>query len=168
MAGEIVNRVANSPIVTFKLEELHPQGDRILIDIADLLFQGMILREKDLREWVKTHDWAQYQNKYVAITCSVDALVQVWAYMLIQTKLDEYATFSMMGTLADLEIELYRQALAKVDFSQFEGKPVVVKGCGDIKIPDAIFVEATRLLMPYVKKLSYGEPCSTVPLYRRK
>ena len=168
MSGEIVNRIANSPIVTFKLEELYPVGDRVEIDIADLLFQGMILREKDLREWVKAHDWSQYKDKFVAITCSKDAIIQVWAYMLIQTRLEPYVHFSMKGTLEELEVALFLQQLDTVEFSDFEGKPIVVKGCGEIPIPDAVFVEAVRRLMPFAKKISYGEPCSTVPLWKKR
>ena len=167
MSGEIVNRVAQSPIITFKLEDYYLPGERVLIDIKDQLFQGMILREKDFRAWVKEQDWSQYQDKYVAITCSVDAIVQVWAYMLLATKLRPYAKHICFGDLEMLETELFRQELDKIDFSTFEDRPVVVKGCSDIKIPAGVYVEATRRLMPYVKKLSYGEPCSTVPLFKR-
>ena len=165
--SEIVNRVAQSPIITFKLEDYYPEGERVLIDIKDQLFQGLILREKDFRTWVKEHDWSQYQDKFVAINCSSDAIIQVWAYMLLESRLHPYAAHIVMGSLEDLERSLFLIELDKVDFSTFQDRPVVVKGCGDIKIPDAIFVEATRRLMPYVKKLSYGEPCSTVPVYKR-
>ena len=167
MSGEIVNRIANSPIITFKLEEHYPEGERVLIDIKELLFQGMILREKDLREWVKVHDWSQYQDKHVAITCSVDAIIQVWAYMLIETKLQPFAQTVVFGSLEELETYLYRQVLDQIDFTQFEDRPVVIKGCSEIKIPTAVYVEATRRILPFAKKLSYGEPCSTVPIYRR-
>ena len=167
MNGEIVNRIANSPIITFKLEEYYPEGERALIDIKDLLFQGMILRERDLREWVKEHDWTQYQNKHVAITCSADAIIQVWAYMLIEARLQPFAQTVVFGSLKDLETYLYRQVLDQLDYSQFEDKPVVIKGCSEIQIPEAVYVEATRRILPYAKKLSYGEPCSTVPIYKR-
>lgn len=167
MEGEIVNRIANSPIVTFKLEEHYPAGDRVLLDIKDQLFQGMILRERDFRAWVKEHDWTQYQGKHVAVTCSVDAIIQVWAYMLVEVKLQPYAATVIMGTLEELETFLFRQELDKIDFTQFEGKPIVVKGCSTINIPPAVYVETTRRIMPYAKKLSYGEPCSTVPIYKR-
>ncbi|MEM7515176.1 MAG: DUF2480 family protein [Bacteroidota bacterium] len=168
MSGEIVNRIAQSPIITFKLEEHHQQGERVLIDIKDQLFQGMILREKDFRAWVKEHDWSQYQDKYVAITCSVDAIIQVWAYMLMETKLHPYAKKVVFGSLEDLEIQLFREALDEIDFAEFDGRPVVIKGCSDIDIPAAIYVEATHRIMPYAKKISYGEPCSTVPLWKKK
>lgn len=167
MEGEIVNRVAQSPIVTFRLEDYYQPGERVLIDLKDQLFQGMILREKDFRAWVKSHDWSQYQDQFVAITCSVDAIVQVWAFMLLQTQLQPYAKYVHLGDLEALETALFGQALDQVDFSEFEDKPVVVKGCSDIKVPAGVYVDLTRRLFPYVKKLSYGEPCSTVPLYKK-
>lgn len=165
--AEIVNRIANSPIVTFKLEEYYPEGERVLLDIKDLLFHGMILREKDFRSWVKGHDWSQYEGKHVAITCSVDTIIQVWAYMLLETKLHPYAASVVFGELEDLEISLWQHFLNGHDFSQYADRPVVIKGCSDIKIPERIYVETTRRMMPYAKKLSYGEPCSTVPLFKR-
>lgn len=165
--AEIVNRIANSPIITFKLEDYFPEGDRVLIDIKDQLFMGMILKEKDFRAWVKEHDWTQYEGKHVAITCSVDTIIQVWAYMLLETRLHPYAASVVMGDLDHLEETLWKQVLDKIDFSDFADRPIVVKGCSEIKIPASIYVEATRRLMPYAKKLSYGEPCSTVPLYKR-
>ena len=168
MSGEIVNRIANSPIVTFKLEEIHPEGERIAIDLKDQLFHGMILREKDFRAWVKEHDWSQYEGKHVALFCSVDTIIQVWAYMLLETRLYPYAKTVVVGSMEELEMSLWLTALEAVDFAAFEGRPVVVKGCSDIEVPARIYTETTRRLMPVAKKISYGEPCSTVPLYRKK
>lgn len=165
--AEIINRIAQSPIITFKLEEYYQSGERVLLDIKDQLFQGLILREKDFRQFVKEHDWSQYQDKFVAITCSADAIVPVWAYMLLGVKLEHYAAHLTFGSLEQLEIEVFKKALDKIDFTEFEGRPVVVKGCSTIDIPTAIYVEATCRIKPFAKKLSYGEPCSTVPLYRR-
>jgi len=167
MEGEIVNKVAKSPLITFKIESYYPQGERVQIDIKDQLFQGMILREKDFRDWVKQHDWTQYQDKFVAITCSTDAIVQVWAFMLLETKLYPYARYVHYGTIADLDRELIRRELDKIDFAQFQDAPVVIKGCSDITLPSGVYVDITRRMMPYVKKLSYGEPCSTVPVYKK-
>jgi hypothetical protein len=167
MEGELINRVAQSPITTFKLEEYHPKGERVLLDIKDQLYMGMILREKDFRTWIKEQDWSQYKDKHIAIICSADAIVQVWAFMLLESKLQPHAKSVVFGTLEDLEIQLWRDALDQIDFSQFEGRPVVVKGCSEIEVPTAIYVEATRKLRPFVKKLSYGEPCSTVPIYSK-
>lgn len=166
--SEIVNRVASSPVITLRLEEYYPQGNRVVVDIKGQLFQGMILRERDFRAWVKEHDWSQYQDMHVAITCSTDAIIQVWAYMLLTTHLQPVAQTIVFGTAGDLERHLWETAIAKIDWEQFRDRPVVLKGCSGIKVPDAMFVEATRQLLPRVKKLSYGEPCSTVPVYRRK
>ena len=165
--SEVVNRIANSPIITFKLEEYYPQGGRIVIDIKDQLFQGMILRERDFRNWVKEHDWSQYEGKHVALTCSVDAIVQVWAYMLLESKLQPFATTVIYGTEEDLEHKLWEQTLDEIDFSSFQDRPVVIKGCSDIEIPTSIYVEATRRILPFAKKISYGEPCSTVPVWKK-
>lgn len=166
--SEIVNRIAQSPIITFKLEELYPQGDRVEIDIKDQLFMGQILREKDFRAHIKEVDWAEYEGKHVAIYCSVDAIIPVWAYMLLAVKLEPYAKHVTFGTLEELEKELFLKELDKLDYTQFQDRPVVIKGCSDIRIPEGIYVEATRRIKPFAKKLSYGEPCSTVPLYKRK
>ncbi|WNJ21408.1 DUF2480 family protein [Pontibacter sp. G13] len=165
--SEVVNRIANSPLITFKLEDYHTPGERVLLDIKDQLFRGLILRERDFRAWVKEHDWTQYAGKHVAITCSVDTIIQVWAYMLLEVKLQPHAESVVFGSLEDLEISLYFKQLDQIDFEQYADRPVVIKGCSDIDIPAAVYVEATRRLMPLVKKLSYGEPCSTVPIYKR-
>lgn len=165
--SEVVNRIANSPIITFKLEEHVPQGERVLIDLKEQLFQGMILRERDFRNWIKEHDWSQYDGKHVAITCSTDALVQVWAYMILQSKLQPYAETVVFGKLEDLELTLWLNELDKIDWSQFDDRPVVVKGCSDIELPARVYVEATQRLFPHAKKISYGEPCSTVPVWKK-
>lgn len=166
--SEIVNRVANSPVITLRLEEYYPQGNRVVVDIKDQLFQGMILRERDFRGWVKEHDWSQYADMHVALTCSADAIIQVWAWMLVTSYLQPVARTIVFGTAGDLERHLWETAIAEIDWESFRDRPVVLKGCSGIKVPDEIFVEATRQLLPRVKKLSYGEPCSTVPVYRRK
>ena len=165
--SEIVNRVASSPIITFKLEEIYPKGERVLLDIKDQLFQGLILREKDFRAFVKEHDWKQYEGKFVAVTCSADAIVPMWAYMLLAVKLEAFARHITFGNLEDLDRELFLQALGEIDYGQFEDRPVVIKGCSSIKVPEAVYMEAARRIKPFAKKLSYGEPCSTVPLYKK-
>lgn len=165
--SEIVNRVASSPIVTFRLEDLYPAGERVLLDIKEQLFMGMILREKDFRAWIAEQDWSQYRGKFVAITCSADAIVPLWAYMLLAAQLQPYAETVVFGSLQDLEKTLLNRRLDEVDFSQFEGRPVVIKGCSDAPIPTAVYVELTRRMMPYAKKISFGEPCSTVPIWKK-
>lgn len=167
MEKEIVNRVAASPLVTIDLEEYYHQGERVVYDLAQNLFQGMILREKDLREFVKEHDWSQYEGKNVALTCTEDAIVPTWAYMLLATKLNGIAHKVVMGSLEVLEYALYQEALSKIDLESFRDKPVVIKGCGKLPVPESAYVELTMLLNPYVKSIMYGEPCSTVPVYKK-
>lgn len=167
MEDKIINRVANSPIVTLNLEEFHHAGERVIYDMADHLEQGVLLREKDFRSFVKEHDWETYRNKNVAITCSADAIVPTWAYMLLTTKLEGVAHMVVMGDEEVLAYALFTEALRKIDLEKLKDRPVVVKGCGDLPIPDLAYVEVTRLLKPHVKALMYGEPCSTVPLYKK-
>jgi hypothetical protein len=165
--GEIINRVASSPLVTFNLEDYYPEGERVLYDIRDNLFQEMILREKDFRAFVKEHDWSQYEGKLVALHCSVDAIVPTWAYMLLVTKLEPYARMVVFGGLDTLEAALYQQALSKVDPEEFRDAKVVVKGCGKYPVPVFAYTEITRILRPYAASIMFGEPCSTVPLYKK-
>lgn len=164
---EIVNRVAVSGIVSLDLEELYHPGERVLYDIKDNLWQGMILKEKDFREFLKTHDWAQYQGKNVAITCSEDAIVPTWAYMLLAVQLEPYANAIVFGDLNALEDKLFSDAIQKINLSEYEGKRVVVKGCSKVNVPISAYVEISRLLKPIVQSLMFGEPCSTVPLYKK-
>ena len=165
---EIINRVAQSPLITFKIEEYYPQGERCIFDIKDQLFMGLMLKEKDFRAFIKENDWTQYQDKFVAITCSADAIVPVWAYMLLATKLEGIAKDYLFGTVEELEKYLIMKELDKISFENFKGKPVVIKGCSDLPIPQAIYVEVTKRMLPYAQKISYGEPCSTVPVYSKK
>lgn len=163
----IVNRVAQSALVTFNLEDYYPRGERVAYDLKHNLFQEMILRERDFRAFVKEHDWSQYQDQYVALGCSVDAIVPTWAYMLLVTKLEPYARRVIFGSLETLEVVLFQEALQQVDFTQFQDAKVVVKGCGDLFIPAFAYTEVTRLLRPVAASIMYGEPCSTVPLYKK-
>ncbi|WPP52191.1 DUF2480 family protein [Catalinimonas niigatensis] len=165
--GEIINKVANSPLVTFNLEDYYPKEERIVYDIRDNLFQEAILREKDFRAFVKEHDWAQYQDKLVALTCSVDAIVPTWAYMLLTSKLEPYAKMLVYGSLEVLEATLFKEALSRVNPEEFQDAKVVIKGCGKYPVPIFAYTEITRMLRPYVGSLMYGEPCSTVPLYKK-
>jgi hypothetical protein len=168
MADEIINKVAQSGLITIDLEELYPAGERVLLDIKDRLFQGLILREKDFREFVSTHDWSQYKDKYVAVTCSADAIVPTWAYMLLAVSLEPYAKKVVFGDLEVLETVLYNEVLSKLDTKTYEGARVIIKGCSNLPVPKAAYVELTRILRPVAKSIMYGEPCSTVPLYKKK
>ena len=164
---EIVNRVATSGLVSFDLEELFHPGERILYDLKDNLYMGMILREKDFREFLKANDWSQYTEKNVAIICSEDAIVPTWAYMLLAIQLEPYANCVVFGDLNVLEDKLFADAIQKVDPEEFRGKKVVVKGCSKLPVPISAYVEITNLLKPVVQSLMFGEPCSTVPLYKK-
>jgi len=163
-----VNKVAASGLITFNLEEYLHQGERVVYDIKDNLFHGLMLREKDFREFIKNNDWSVYSGKNVAIICSADAIVPTWAYMLLANKMKPFANEVVFGSLEILEAVLFTKALAKIDVSSFAGERVVVKGCADIELPVTAYVEITNLLTPVVKSIMYGEPCSTVPIYKRK
>ena len=164
----IINKVANSGLITLNLEDFYHKGERVVYDIVDNLFSGLILREKDFREFIKNHDWAQYQDKNVAIICSADAIVPTWAYMLLANKLKPYANEVVFGDLNTLEAVLFTKALAKINPQDYADERVVIKGCGDIEVPVAAYVEVTNLLTPVVKSMMFGEPCSTVPVFKRK
>ena len=165
---EIINRVANSALITLNLEDYYHQGERVVYDIKDNLFMEMILKEKDFRAFVKEHDWTQYQDKNVAIVCSADAIVPTWAYMILASRMQPYAHLVVFGNLDSLEQALFQEALSKISIEEYKGSKVVVKGCGHIPIPTFAYVEISRLLTPVVVSLMFGEPCSTVPVYKLK
>ncbi|RQP12419.1 MAG: DUF2480 family protein [Parapedobacter sp.] len=164
----IINKVAQSGLVTVDLARFAPQGERVVYDMKDNLFHGLILREKEFREFVKTHDWSQYTDKYVAITCTADAIVPTWADMLLANRLEPYAKDIVFGDLNTLETVLYERALSKLDMEAYRDQRVVVKGCGDVPIPESAFVKFTTQLSKVAKSILYGEPCSTVPVFKRK
>ena len=163
----IINRVASSALVTFDLESYYQSGERVVIDLKAQLFQELILKEKDFRQYIKSHSWGEYRDKYVAITCTADAIVPTWAFMLVAVALQPYARHVTIGSLEDLEVDLYRSALQQVDWNFFSNAKVVVKGCSKIRVPLAAYVEATTKLSAVAASLMFGEPCSTVPLYKR-
>ena len=164
---EIINKVALSGIITIDLEEFYPQGERVQFDIKELLFQGLILREKDFREFIKNEDWSKYKNKYVALICSADAIVPTWAYMLLATQLEPYVKKVVFGNLEVLETVLYTEILSQLNINNYKDARVVIKGCGHLPVPKAAYVEIARLLRPVAKSIMYGEACSTVPLYKQ-
>lgn len=164
---DIVNRVASSNLITIDLEDFYDQHERVVYDIKDNLFQGLILKEKDFREFIKGNDWSIYKDKNVAILCSADAIVPTWAYMLLITKIQPYANHVIFGDLEKLEQSLFLKSLNNIDFQQYNNTKVVVKGCSKFPVPIFAYGELTRLLVPYVNSIMYGEPCSTVPLYKK-
>jgi hypothetical protein len=167
MEEQIINRVASSHLVTLDLERFHQPGDRVLYDIKDLLFQGLVLREKDFRDHVRHHDWLTYKDKLVAITCSADAIIPTWAYMLLTVALQPHARRVFFGSLEEMETVLFLEAMGAMDWNQFWDAKVVIKGCGDVHVPPAAYVEATARLSSVAASVMYGEPCSTVPVFKR-
>lgn len=165
--SEITNRVANSPIVTIDLEAFYEKGERVLFDLKPFLFQGMVVKEKEFRQQVKELDSSVYKDKLVGVHCSVDAIIPTWAYMLAVVRLQGVAREVVIGDLKDLEIHLMTKALRKLDIEVFRDKPVVVKGCSKLPVPDYAFGALVGLVLPVVKSLMFGEPCSTVPVYKR-
>lgn len=168
MEDQIVNRVANSKLVTIDLEEFYPSGKRVLFDIKDWLFESIILKEKEFRESVNNHDWSQYQNTYVALTCSVDAIIPSWAYLLLTAELSEYAHKIVVGNLELLETSIYQDIIKELDLTFCEDKPIIIKGCAEKPIPASAFSFLIKRLKPITKSLMYGEACSTVPLFKKK
>ena len=168
MTGEIKNRVAQSVLVNFNLEEFYQEEERSVIDISDFLDEGMVLREKLFRDQVNKEQWSKYSNHYVALTCSTDAIVPTWAYMLISSQLHDVAKKIVFGDLQTLETFLFDQALQGIDLEKYRDKRVIVNGCSDKPVPDSAYVALTTLLKPVVKSLMFGEACSTVPIYKRK
>ncbi len=166
--SEIINRVASSPIITINLEESYPREERVMFDIKPFLFQELLLREKDFRAALKEIDWSQYEDKWVAITCSADAIVPNWAFMLVATYLDSIALGYAIGDLKELEVMIAEECLKKLDLDSFTDRPVVVKGCSDFPIPLFAYGKIISLVQSRAKSIMYGEPCSTVPLYKKQ
>ncbi len=164
---EIINRVSQSKLITFNLEDYYPKGQRVVLDIKDWLFEGFILREKDFREALEQHDWTKYQDVYVALGCSTDAIIPGWAYMLIATKLQPYVKKVITGTLENLETILYQTIIENLDVSSFEGKPVIIKGCSSKPVPPNAYIMATTKIQTVAKSVMYGEACSSVPLFKK-
>jgi len=163
----IINKVANSKLVTFDLEEYYHHGDRVVYDIKENLFQELVLKEKDFRAFVKEKDWSVYNGKNVALLCSVDAIVPTWAYMLLTIKISPYANKVIFGSMQALEQALYQQALSNINMENFRDKKVVIKGCSKLPVPEFAYIDIASRLLPFVSSVMYGEPCSTVPLYKR-
>ncbi len=168
MPKEIVNRVAQSVLITLNLEDYYTEGQRVFIDIKDWLYEGFILREKEFRAYLSAHDWTQYQDCYVALGCSSDAIIPGWAYMLITTQLQPYAHKVVVGDLEMLETSLYQTVLEDLDISEFENKPVIIKGCSAKPVPPNAYIWITAKIQTVAKSVMYGEACSSVPLFKRR
>jgi len=168
MAGEIINRVANSKLVTLDLEDYYPEGDRIIFDIKDWLYEGFVLREKEFRAQVKDYNWSQHQDQYIALTCSTDAIVPTWAYMLITIHLEPFAKLTVLGSLESLETVVYQNIINAIDVTPFKDKPIIVKGCSKKPVPNNAYLMLTARLKPVAKSILFGEACSSVPLFKNK
>lgn len=165
---EIVNKVAESSIYTLDLGNYYPRGETAIFDLKDYLYMGLILKEKEFRAALQTLDWEQYRGKNVAISCTADAIIPIWAYMLVAAYLEPVAKFFAFGDEQFLHRVLFFKNLSQLNPEEFRDRRVVVKGCGEHKIDEGAYVEITRLLKPVAKSIMYGEPCSTVPIYKKK
>ena len=164
----LVNRVAQSGLITLKLEDFFPTEEICIFDLKDYLFKGLILREKDFREALKTHDWEQYSGKNLAVFCSIDAIIPMWAYMLVTVNAEPVANRVFQGTPEQFIAFSFFEKISKIDFSQYQDQRVIVKGCADQPIPPFAYAELTNRLRPVAKSIMFGEPCSTVPIYKKK
>lgn len=168
MAGEIINKVANSVLEIFDLEDYYPTGKRVQIDISQWLLEGFLLKEKDFRNHLLQHNWSQYQDQYVAVYCKTDAIIPAWATILVTLQIAPFAKKISNGTLEELETALYQEILSTIDYSVYLNKPVILKGCSKKPVPMSAYILAAQYLQPFAKSIMYGEACSAVPLYKKK
>lgn len=168
MEQTLINRVAQSGLVTINLEDFYPEAELLSFDIKDYLFQGLILKEKDFRKVLKEHDWSAYSGKHLNIFCSTDAIIPTWAYMLVTSYAQEYALSIFQGSKEEFMKNYYNKVLDDLDYSQYEDKRIVIKGCSNKPVPPSAYSVLTGNLKPHALSIMYGEPCSTVPIYKRQ
>ncbi|MFT4684383.1 MAG: hypothetical protein ACI863_000984 [Flavobacteriales bacterium] len=168
MTEDIINRVTNSKLVTIDLEDYYPEGKRIVFDIKDWLFKELILKEKEFRTSVNEHDWSQYQDSFVALTCSSDAIIPSWAYILISTNLAGIAKKIVVGSISGLETSIFQDIINNLDVTEYQDMPVIIKGCSTKQISETTYVQLVSKLTPIARTIMFGEACSTVPLFKRK
>lgn len=168
MQDEIINRITNSVLEVFDLEDYYPSEIRVQLDLSQWLLEGFLLKEKDFREHLKIHVWSIYRNQMVAIHCSTDAIVPAWASILVTLHLAPFAKKVINGTIEDLDTALYQELLPTIDYSVYKDKPVIIKGCSKKPVPMNAYVLVAQYLQPFAKSIMYGEACSAVPLYKRK
>ena len=166
--SEIVNRVSESGLLTLDLENFVSSNEIVEVDIAEQLWQGLALKEKDFRDWIKTNDWSIFKDKNVFIHCSVDAIIPSWAYMLIASSLVPFTDSFIAGSKGSLEEKIIKENISKIDLEELQDKRVVIKGCSDVTSPNFGMVEIVKHIQPVVKSIMFGEPCSTVPIYKKK
>ncbi len=168
MEEQIVNRIAQSKLITLDLEDFYPKGERILLDISQWLYEGLILREKEFRTYLEKEEWEQYQDTFIALSCSSGAIIPGWAYMLITTKLQPYAKRVVVGNLEVLETSIFQEIVANMDVTAFDEKSVIIKGCSKKPIPPNAYLWLIAKIQPVAKSIMYGEACSSVPLFKKK
>jgi len=168
MSEEILNKVASSSLISIDLEEYYPKGEIVLFDLKPLLFMELILKEKEFRAALQQIDWSKYQDKIVVLTCSADAIIPVWAYMLVTSYLQPIATDIIVGDEKSAASQIVLKRINELNPDDYLDKRVVIKGCGDLQIDSSAYAEITKILVPVVKSIMYGEPCSTVPVYKKK
>ena len=166
--SQIINKVANSKLVTIDLEDYYPKGERVLFDIKQWLFHELILKEKDFRESIEAFNWSTLTGSYIALTCSADAIIPSWAYLLITTKAAPFAKRVVVGDLTLLETSIYQKIIEEFDAEKIKDKPVIIKGCANKPIPPSAYTQLIEKLLPFANSIMYGEACSTVPLYKNK
>ena len=166
--AEFVNKIAESGLITLDLEQWYPKGDTTTLDLKEYLFMGMIVKEKEFREALKKTDWEKYRNKIVAINCSADAIIPSWAYMLVSSYLQPVCIAQGVGTEEEVKKQLFIANINKINPETYADQRVILKGCGDTPIGDFAYLEATKILRPVVRSLMYGEPCSTVPVFKKQ
>ncbi|MGB3606065.1 DUF2480 family protein [Psychroserpens sp.] len=168
MKEEIINRVALSKLMVVDLEDYYPEGERVVFDIQDWLFEGYVLREKDFRHLVANYDWSQHQNQFIALTCSTDAIIPAWAFMLLTIELQPFARKVCLGDLNALETSIYQDIINNLDVEPYQDKPLIIKGCAHKPVPANAYIMLAAKLKPVAKSIMYGEACSSVPLFKRK
>ena len=168
MADEIINRVAKSKLINLDLEDFYPNGKRVVLDIKEWLFEGILLKEKSFREILKNYNWDKFKDQYVAVCCSSDAIVPAWAYMLVQTYLNGVSKKTVFGTLENLETVLFCSIIDKINLDFCQGKPVIIKGCSEKPVPQNAYLMLLEKLQPIARSIMYGEACSSVPLFKKK
>ncbi|MCK8480287.1 DUF2480 family protein [Psychroserpens algicola] len=168
MAEEIINRVALSKLMVVDLEDYYPEGERVVFDIKDWLYEGLVLREKEFRQSVKDYDWSKHQNQFIALTCSTDAIIPAWAYMLLSIELQAYAKKVCVGDLETLETSIYQDIINNLDVQPYLNKPLIIKGCAHKPVPANAYILLSAKLKSVAKSIMYGEACSSVPLFKKK
>ena len=167
MNEPIVNRVAESKLITFDLQEFYPNGERVFFDISEWLEKGLVLKEKKFRDKAKGHSWGEYKGKYVAVDCSTDAIVPAWAPLLIASYLNSFAKEVVFGDLEMLENHIFKGIIDDLNLDLYRDKPIIIKGCSEKEIPENVFIQLLARFQKVAKSIFYGEACSSVPIWKK-